>query len=305
MKVSIIIPSYNRVNLIGETLDTILAQTYTNWECLVIDDGSNDNSQKLYDIYKVKDNRFLFFKRPKSKPKGANTCRNIGLENTSGDYIVFFDSDDLMTPNHLQVKVDGMLRFNCDYVITRTKFFNADLNYIDSYYRFNDYPITPYNYVKQNINWLTYDICLKQELAKSISFNEKLQSGQEYNYFCKLVFITTNAFFVDEVVSLRRHHDDSIRSKLSSNSALKESYFRVSWYTYVDIKKVADRKSQMVLLRRCINACFEEKSIKWIPKLPFAMAVLKVYRLNSIYILLLLFSLSFFGKGYVFHKRIK
>ncbi|MFI1745812.1 glycosyltransferase family 2 protein [Thalassobellus sediminis] len=303
--ISIIIPTYNRAHLINETLDSILMQTYKNWECIIVDDGSSDNSDDVIKRYIKKDSRFISFKRPNNKLKGANACRNIGLEKANGNYIVFFDSDDLMTPNHLEIKYHGIKSYNCDFVITRTQYFNADNKGLDSYYTFKKHKITPYNYILQYVNWLTYDVCIKAKLAKSIKFNENLSSGQEYNYFSKLVLETTHAFFIDEVVSLRRHHDNSIRSKLTSQTALNESYFRVSWFTYLDIKKKADKKSRMFLLRRCINLCYEEKNIDWVPKLSFSKAVLKEYRLNGIYVLLLLISLSFFGKGYIFHKRIK
>src|SRR5690606_27941965 len=208
--VSIIIPTYNRAHLIGETLDSIVAQTYHNWECIVVDDGSDDDSQAVFEQYKDKDARFKFLSRPNSKPKGANACRNIGLKNAQGVYIVFFDSDDLMTPNHLAIKVDAIIKSECDYVITRTKFFNKDSSQIDNYYKFDQFEITPFNYVSQKINWLTCDICLKNELAKYLTFNEKLQAGQEYNYFSKLVHRSINARFFDKVVTLRRHHEDSI-----------------------------------------------------------------------------------------------
>jgi glycosyltransferase involved in cell wall biosynthesis len=303
--ISIIIPAYNRAHLIGETLDSILAQTYTNWECIIVDDGSDDSSENVIGSYIKQDARFRSYKRPSYKPKGANACRNIGLEEAKGSYIVFFDSDDLMTPNHLEIKYNGIKTNNCDFVITRTKYFNADNKGIDSYYTFETEKVTPYNYIVQKVNWLTLDVCIKAEFAKSIRFNEKLYAGQEYNYFSKLLFFTTNAFFIDEVVSLRRHHDSSIRSKLSNKTALNQSYFRVSWFTYLDIKNKADKKSRMFLLRRCINLCYEEKQIAWVPKFSFSKAVLKEYGLNGIYVLLLLVSLNFFGKGYIFHKRIK
>src|SRR5690606_32106120 len=162
--VSVIIPTYNRAHLISETLDSILAQSYTHWECIVVDDGSTDDSQRVFDSYANKDSRFQFLKRPNTKPKGANTCRNIGLGTAKGEYIVFFDSDDLMTVDHLEVKINGMKDSGCDYVITRTKFFNSDNTQIDKYYNFDQYDITPYNYVAQNINWLTYDVCIKSKI---------------------------------------------------------------------------------------------------------------------------------------------
>ncbi|ALJ04599.1 hypothetical protein APS56_05350 [Pseudalgibacter alginicilyticus] len=303
--ISIIIPTYNRANLIRETLYSIKTQTYQNWECIIVDDGSDDNSDETIGNYIKQDIRFKYLKRPKNKPKGGNVCRNIGLDSAKGDYIVFFDSDDLMTPNHLEIKYAGIKNNNFDFIITRTKYFNADNTRIDAYYTFDEYKITAHNYVLQYVNWLTYDVCIKAAVAKSIRFNENLSSGQEYNYFCKLIHLTTKAFFVDEVVTLRRYHDSSIRSQLKTKSDLNDSYFRVSWLTYLDIKQQADKKSRKFLLRRCINLCYEDKHIKRIPIFPFIKAVLKEYRSNAVYVLTLLISLKFFGKGYMFYKRIK
>ena len=94
--ISIIIPVFNREATLNETLNSILSQTYSNWECVLVDDGSTDTTLFLIDAYIQKDNRFRVFSRPKNKPKGPSTCRNIGLENAKGDYVVYLDSDDIL-----------------------------------------------------------------------------------------------------------------------------------------------------------------------------------------------------------------
>ena len=302
--VSIIIPTYNRAHLIGETLDSVLAQTYTNWQCIVVDDGSTDNALNVYNTYKAKDMRFVFMDRHESKPKGANACRNTGLEYATGDYVVFFDSDDLMTPNHLEVKVSAMQIHNCDYVITRTKFFNADLDYINNYYQFDKFDITPYNYVSQNINWLTYDICVTLKLAQSIRFNEQLQSGQEYNYFSKLVHQSTDGQFIDEVVTLRRYHENSIRSNLKKQNALDEGAFRANWFTYLDLLFVAKPKTLEVLIRRCVALVYKTKQVLIKEKVLFVREIFRFYNYKGIYFLLMLFGVKLFNKGYFFRNKL-
>src|SRR5690606_36740249 len=178
-------------------------------------------------------------------------CRNIGLENAGGEYIVFFDSDDLMTPDHLQVKIDGIRHYACDYVITRTEFFNKEENRFEKYYRFDTYEITPHNYVVQHINWLAYDISLKSKLAKLIRFNEKLQSGQEYNYFCKLVYHSIHAVFIDQVVTQRRYHLQSICGQLEYKDK-NEDLFKVNWLTYLETRKWAETNTRKFLMKRTI-----------------------------------------------------
>ncbi len=103
--ISIIIPNYNRGKLLGETLDSLLLQTYVNWEALVVDDGSDDNSDAVGKKYAETDARISYEKRTLS-PRGAPACRNQGFQKSSGDYIIFLDSDDLLAPHCLEQRLN-------------------------------------------------------------------------------------------------------------------------------------------------------------------------------------------------------
>ncbi|MFZ4401908.1 MAG: glycosyltransferase family 2 protein [Bacteroidales bacterium] len=121
--ISIIIPSYNRANLITETLESVSKQTYKNWECLVVDDGSTDGTQSIIYDYVKKDSRFHFFQR-NNDPKGAPSCRNIGIENANGDFIVFLDSDDLIIDVCLENRIKVINENpNYDFWVFRTGMF--------------------------------------------------------------------------------------------------------------------------------------------------------------------------------------
>jgi len=258
--VSIIIPTYNRAHLIGETLDTILAQTYQHWECLIVDDGSTDNSQTVFEQYSSKDARFKFFNRPATRPKGANACRNMGLENAQGEYIVFFDSDDFMTPDHLEVKVGAIEKHQTDFVISKTKNLNGQ-PYPKYYYTFDSVPLTVTNYLLREINWVTLDVIIKQEVIEDIRFNEKLQSGQEFNFYTKLLCKTTNHYFVDKYLSHRRHHDQSIRSTIDSRYKSKKSRFIADAETYIEVKSLISNEDKAVFLISFIKTIYEYQDI--------------------------------------------
>lgn len=86
--VSIIIPTYNRAHLIGETLDSVLAQTYENWECIVVDDGSTDHTDEVMAEYCAKDSRFRYFHRPDTHKPGGNGARNYGFLMSRGEFVV-------------------------------------------------------------------------------------------------------------------------------------------------------------------------------------------------------------------------
>lgn len=103
--ISIIIPTYNRADLIGQTLDSVLNQTYINWECIIIDDGSTDDSLVVIQQYIDKDARFLYLSRPSYKKKGPSSCRNFGIEKAIGEFVVFLDSDDLLAKNCLEYRI--------------------------------------------------------------------------------------------------------------------------------------------------------------------------------------------------------
>ena len=104
-KVSIIIPTYNRSHLILETLDSVISQTYQNWECIVVDDGSTDNTEELLQIYTDKDQRIRILNRPDFKMKGANSCRNFGVDSSTGDFFLFLDSDDILSNDCLENRI--------------------------------------------------------------------------------------------------------------------------------------------------------------------------------------------------------
>jgi glycosyltransferase involved in cell wall biosynthesis len=106
-KVSIVIPVYNTEKFLKETLDSVIAQTYTNWEIVAVDDHSSDSSVEILQNYADTDSRIKFHIRD-SERKGGSVCRNIGLVKAVGEYVIFLDSDDLLRPFCLEQRVKVM-----------------------------------------------------------------------------------------------------------------------------------------------------------------------------------------------------
>lgn len=92
----------------GETLESIVTQYYKNWECILVDDGSTDYTEELLSFYCERDDRIQYLRRPKNLPKGANTCRNFGFEKSRGEYINWFDDDDIMLSNFIDEKLNKL-----------------------------------------------------------------------------------------------------------------------------------------------------------------------------------------------------
>jgi glycosyltransferase involved in cell wall biosynthesis len=115
--ISIITPSFNRAEIIHETAESIFNQSYPHWEWVITDDGSTDNSWELLQQYAAKDKRVKVFQR-NQEPKGACVCRNISVEKSSGEYLLFLDTDDLLASFCLQQRVVIMQQYPaCDFVI--------------------------------------------------------------------------------------------------------------------------------------------------------------------------------------------
>jgi len=131
MLCSIIIPTFNREYLLQHTLDSIRNQTYVNWECIIVDDGSTDNTLEIIKKNLLFDSRFKFYKRPIYLKKGANSCRNYGFSKISGEFVQWFDSDDIMLPSMIEEKISNIIFENSDVVIARLGFFK---NSIEDFY---------------------------------------------------------------------------------------------------------------------------------------------------------------------------
>lgn len=101
-KVSIIVPVYKVEMFLRECLDRIKLQTFADWECLLIDDGSPDDSGKICDEYALADSRFRVFHVNNG---GVSSARNIGLDNMAGEWVMFVDSDDVIAENALEICV--------------------------------------------------------------------------------------------------------------------------------------------------------------------------------------------------------
>ncbi len=105
--VSIVTPSFNREDLIAQTLDSVLAQTWPHWEQIIVDDGSTDNTKAIIASYISKAPRISLYDRSRT-PKGACTCRNDGGGLARGEYVMFLDTDDLLEPFCLEQRVKAM-----------------------------------------------------------------------------------------------------------------------------------------------------------------------------------------------------
>ena len=220
--VSIIIPAYNRVNLISATLNSIVEQTYQNWECIVVDDGSTDNTTEVVQNYAQNDSRIIALQRPNERNKGANACRNYGLSVANGDYVIFFDSDDVMAPTCLEKRIQVFAEHQeKDILIFSMGVFKEDL-------KFETYPLRKVfnNSIDATLeefilsDTLPWNVCrpiFKSKFIKGkIAFNEKIQRFQDGEFNIRvLYFLKPNYFSIDITDCYYRFDDESVNKHRS------------------------------------------------------------------------------------------
>lgn len=114
--ISIITPTYNCGNFIGETIESVINQTYKNWEMIIVDDCSTDNTKEIVDNYSKRDSRIKYYCLEVNS--GAAVARTKAMELAKGDYIAFLDSDDLWMENKLGCQIKIMKENNWNFTST-------------------------------------------------------------------------------------------------------------------------------------------------------------------------------------------
>jgi len=228
--ISIIIPTYNRAHLIGETLDSIVTQAYKKWECIIVDDGSNDNTEKVVTDYILEDPRFKYYKRPSDQPKGANACRNYGFEVSKGEFIKFFDSDDLMHTDFLKHQFSLITTdSNIDFVACQGEVFSKSDDTFNKN-MFKPKTINPKNvvldYIYGHFFILTPSpLWRKSFLQGSYLFDKELLRCQEVDFHFRQILKKPNFIYEDKVYFYVRRGHNEIQNNSSKEFDLYKSRF--------------------------------------------------------------------------------
>lgn len=126
MMISIIIPCFRSEKFLPETLETVGRQTHKNWELWVIEDGSKDSTEAIVDNFRLKNPGNKIHYRRLEKTKGPSTARNTGIQNSTGAWIAFLDSDDLWHPKHLETLLELAQKKQVDLSFCSVDFFDSE-----------------------------------------------------------------------------------------------------------------------------------------------------------------------------------
>ena len=192
--ISIIIPVYNVSRYLHECLDSVLAQTFTNWEAICIDDGSSDNSGTILDDYAKEDRRFRVIHQ---KNAGSSAARNIGLDNAIGEWIWFVDSDDTIEQFALE-------KFSLNKEKADVNFFGVRVRYDDGFEEEKHPPLTGVCHLDSDLDILinklysghlgdifgwTWDKFIRREIIEKykIRFDESISFYEDEVFTIKVI----------------------------------------------------------------------------------------------------------------------
>lgn len=220
-KVSVIIPTYNRGNIIENSITSVLNQTYKNLEVLIIDDGSTDNTEEI--IHKIEDKRIKYIKIKENL--GGSNARNIGIKKATGRFISFQDSDDTFYPNKLEFQINNMINKN-----SNLDFCKINVIFNSSYHHF-----VPNNFQEKNIfrgkfleelinngNFIsTQSIVVKKKFIEKYLFDINMPRLQDYELILRM-FPKVKLSYTNEVLVDLHIQKDSLQ--VSKNKLKKAIY---------------------------------------------------------------------------------
>ena len=256
--ISVIIPTYNRSEQLREAVNGILKQTFTDFEVLVIDDGSTDDTPEV--IKQISDNRIKYFYKVNG---GASSARNLGLTKAQGQYIALLDDDDLWPENYLAAMIDKMEE-NKDYGLAYALF---KIIVPDGSLKAG---FKPERYFS---GWLTQNFfgtspCInpsatifRQSTRNGMFFDEFLKSGDDYDFFLRLS-AKTKFLCVPDIFVTRRIRTDGLSKKAGREFSPNLCLILERFYFYMEGGGKISRFKAMYKIgsryRRLARSYFEE-----------------------------------------------
>ncbi|OEK01638.1 hypothetical protein BFP97_08980 [Roseivirga sp. 4D4] len=221
--VSIVTPLFNRVEDVSLTIESVRQQTYENWEWVIVDDGSTDGSLELLNDWSIRDSRIIIEKRNR-EPKGASTCRNIGVGKAKGDFLMFLDSDDLLAPQCLQNRL--RLIEDEDFIVTQTGIIRKEHKLVKKYWSSLLHMDDTEAFMRLE-GWCISSTFFLAKFAKQYAFDETAASLQDWDYHLRI--LQDSPKYVkyansDPDVYIRSGHGDRISLKNGSSKRVMNRF---------------------------------------------------------------------------------
>lgn len=255
-KVSIVLPTYNGENFIRESIESIINQTYTNWELIIVNDCSTDNTLAIANEYAQKDSRIKVISNKDNLKLPASL--NVGFANANGEYYTWTSDDNMYKPDAINIMVNYLNNVSiCDFV-------SCDMDYIDEHG--NLINTLDKNHPNRNLLLLSYinmiGACFmyRGEIAKKIgAYDETMFGAEDYDYWCRIA-LEYNIHFLNKNLYQYRLQAKSLTSTHQQMIRTKDNII-IEKYAEPIAKKCGLSKSQMAKL--FFNYYKESKNLYW------------------------------------------
>lgn len=224
--VTIIMATYNRAHFIVETLHSIQQQTFGDWECLIIDDGGTDHTQEVLAPILEQDTRFQFLKRPDSYLKGLPGCRNYGLDLAKGDFVIFFDDDDVVHPMNLELCVKELKNkdyFFCRYL--RTVFtgeFKYNFDLTTTYDSFQIGKEDVFSLINHELPFNSCAVMWRKNCFNENRFVEHLMYAEEWELYSRMLSSGIVGISINKILFFGRKHPNSNTGEFYSHNPIRK-----------------------------------------------------------------------------------
>lgn len=229
MLVSIITPSFNSEQFILDTYHSILKQTYSDWEWIVTDDCSFDNTYSILDELSKVDHRIRLFKNQINS--GAAKSRNNSLYHARGDFIAFLDADDIWLPDKLEKQIQFM-GDNIDFSFTSYELINEQGESLNKFVDVNSVKMVSYSDMLQKLATLGCSTVLLRKSSYTSIKMPDIRTGQDYALWLNLLKNGNNAYLLQEVLTQYRIVPGSI-----SRNKFKKA--KRQWQIYRELEKLS------------------------------------------------------------------
>ncbi|WP_189319456.1 glycosyltransferase family 2 protein [Leeuwenhoekiella nanhaiensis] len=291
-KVTILLATFNRAHLILETLESIANQTYANFECLITDDNSTDDTEVVVSAFIESDSRFFYFKKPKQYPQGLSATRNYGLdlaENLKGIYILFVDDDDIVGPRNLEVCISVFKDLDLDFIHYKIQPFTGGFK------GFKSVELQPegicnidktrlIEVLDNKIPLASCSVMWNKTALKYERFDEELPYAEELEFYARLIAKGRKGCAISAILYYNRKHLNSNTGAFNSGSPVYLKGLLDAYYKTVDnltILNLDDYKLAKFFVWKA--AIYNEKSLyKYVLK-KMNLNFYNKLRLKSIY----------------------
>lgn len=268
--VTIIIPCYNQAQFLNQALDSVLNQTYHHWECLIINDGSSDNTEEIAKNWGLKDERFQYYFKNNG---GVSSARNFGLEKAKGTYIQFLDADDYIRPEKLALSLNLLnAPENEQFAVVISNFLMFEKSPHSTLPAYCDLHQGLFTFENLVYKWnQTFSIPIhcgffSSALFKDIRFPEDLTAQEDWIVWVSIFKQGQKAIFLDQPLAYYRINP---YGRTQSKSLLPDQLIAYEYFKSILAEDEFHKLSVVLISRYYENTHFLKKNIKELKEIPY------------------------------------